>query len=69
MKKHSVVIRGHSTSFSLEEEFWQEFREIANDRRVSLAQLATQIDSQRKEDENLSSALRVFVLTTLKTAS
>ena len=66
MKKHSVSIRGHSTSFSLEPLFWDELKSIANARRQSIAQLVTQIDARRGDDENLSSALRVFILRTVK---
>lgn len=66
MKKHSVSIRGHRTSFSLEETFWIELKRIANDKGQSLAHLVTRIDAKRAEDENLSSALRVFILNHVK---
>ena len=64
MKKHSVIICGHSTSFSLEEIFWQEFKRIAKVQGKSVAALITQIDASRTT--NLSSALRVFVLEWVK---
>ena len=66
MKKRSVSIRGHRTSFSLEDEFWNELKAIAARRKMSLAQLVTQVDLRRGEDENLSSALRLFLLRDLK---
>ena len=66
MKKRSVSIRGHRTSFSLEDEFWNELKAIAALRKISLAQLVTQVDLRRGEDENLSSALRLFLLRDLK---
>lgn len=66
MKKRSVVIRGHSTSLSLEDPFWLELKSIARARKVSLAKLVTQIDNKRGEEVNLSSALRLFVLDTVK---
>ncbi|MCJ8307534.1 MAG: ribbon-helix-helix domain-containing protein [Rhizobiaceae bacterium] len=66
MKKRSVSIRGHRTSFSLEDEFWNELKAIAARRKISLAQLVTQVDLRRGEDENLSSALRLFLLRDLK---
>ena len=69
MNKRSVSIRGHRTSFSLEDEFWEELKQIAETRGISLAQLVTQVDVKRKEDENLSSALRLFVLRQLKSKS
>ena len=68
VNKRSVSIRGHRTSFSLEDEFWTELKQIAALRKISLAQLVTQIDLRRQEDQNLSSALRLFVLRQLKSA-
>lgn len=59
--KHSLTLRGHRTSVSLEEAFWQAFRNIALARDVTLNQLATQIDEARG-DIGLASAIRVFVL-------
>jgi predicted DNA-binding ribbon-helix-helix protein len=39
--KRSVVLAGHKTSVSLEEEFWATLKEIAGDRRVTLSALVT----------------------------
>ncbi len=64
MKKHSLVIQGHATSVSLEEEFWNALKEIAYNRNISLIALITDIDAQRTT--NLSSALRVFILKELQ---
>ncbi len=62
MQKKSVLIAGrHSTSISLEEEFFAALKNIAQDQKISLNQLITKIDSERKTD-NLSSALRLYVL-------
>ncbi|MEP1208785.1 MAG: ribbon-helix-helix domain-containing protein [Rhizobiaceae bacterium] len=66
MNKRSVSIRGHRTSFSLEDEFWNELKQLAAGRQISVAQLVTQIDLRRTEDQNLSSALRLHVLRQLK---
>ncbi len=63
MAKRSVVIAGHATSLSLEPEFWQALKQIAARRGVSLAALVAEIDAARTQ--NLSSALRVFVLRSL----
>jgi len=60
--KHSLTLRGHRTSVSLEAEFWQAFRDIAAERGVTLNQLAIQIDEGRSGDVGLASAIRVFVL-------
>lgn len=60
LKKHSVVIAGHTTSVSLEPPFWEELRRLAAARGLSLNALIADID--RTRPGNLSSALRVFVL-------
>ena len=60
IRKRSVLIAGHATSVSLEVEFWEALKSIAQDRRMSLNALVAEIDGQRKG--NLSSSLRVFVL-------
>ncbi len=59
-QKHSVSIRGHRTSITLEAEFWQSLKDIAAAGATSLNALIAAIDAQ--DPENLSSALRVFVL-------
>lgn len=62
--KRSVVVAGHRTSVSLEGPFWDELKRIAETRRVSLNQLVAEVDGRRQG--NLSSALRLLVLETLK---
>ena len=59
LRKHSIIISGHASSVSLEPEFWDELRLIADRLGLSLNQLVSQIDSDRTG--NLSSAIRVFV--------
>ncbi len=61
VRKHSLVIAGHSTSISLEGAFWDALREWAQERDMSVAALAAEIDATRGE-ANLSSALRVRLL-------
>ena len=58
--KRSIVIGGHKTSVSLEQAFWQAFKEIAILRKMTLSKLVMLIDAER--DGNLSSAIRLFVL-------
>jgi predicted DNA-binding ribbon-helix-helix protein len=65
LRKRSVTVAGHSTSFSLEEEFWQELQRVAHQRNLSLNALVSSIDASRAG--NLSSALRVFVLECYRT--
>ncbi len=59
--KRSIVVRGHKTSVSLEHPFWSSLKEIAKKRGVTLSELISEIDANRQQ-ANLSSALRVFVL-------
>ena len=64
IKKHSVLLFGHATSFSLEDEFWLELKQIAKQKRTSVLSLIKELDEKRQG--NLSSAIRVFVLNELK---
>ncbi len=59
--KRSLSLQGHRTSISLENEFWDALRAIATKRKISIAELVSEVDKARKS-VNLSSALRVFVL-------
>ncbi|GEP03459.1 ribbon-helix-helix domain-containing protein [Methylobacterium oxalidis] len=59
--KRSVMIAGHRTSVSLEEPFWDALRDIARGRDLSVQALIGEIDAGRGQ-QNLSSAIRVFVL-------
>ena len=58
---HTIVLAGHKTSVSLEDQFWEGLRVIAKDQRKTLSDLIGSIDTDRKHG-NLSSALRLFVL-------
>jgi len=60
VRKRSVLVAGHRTSVSMEEAFWDALKAAADGRGLSLNQLVTAIDGQRRG--NLSSALRLFVL-------
>ena len=64
IRKHSVILAGHSTSVSLEDIFWRELKLVAASEKRSLNNLIAEID--RKRQNNLSSALRVYVLVHLK---
>lgn len=64
MRKHSLLLNGHQTSVSLEDAFWDQLMTIAKARGQSINKLVTEIDHLRTT--NLSSALRVFVLSHLK---
>ena len=60
--KRSLTLKGHRTSVSLEDEFWQAFRQIANEKNMPINALATEIDIARDPEIGLASAIRVFVL-------
>jgi predicted DNA-binding ribbon-helix-helix protein len=59
--KRSIVIAGHKTSVSLEDEFWNGLKEIVQKQKMTLAGLVGDIDVRRLHT-NLSSAIRLFVL-------
>ena len=59
--KRSIVLAGHKTSVSLEDEFWKGLKEVARKRLMTLSALVDGIDAHRQQG-NLSSALRLFVL-------
>ena len=59
--KRSIVIAGHKTSVSLEDEFWSGLKEIARDQKATLSNLVGEVDTRRQHG-NLSSTIRLFVL-------
>jgi predicted DNA-binding ribbon-helix-helix protein len=59
--KRSMVVAGRKTSVSLEDAFWKALKEIADNLQVTSSSLVASIDSERQHD-NLSSAIRLFVL-------
>jgi predicted DNA-binding ribbon-helix-helix protein len=63
--KRSVAISGHRTSISLEGPFWDVLRQIAEREAISIQKLIGRIDAERGE-QNLSSAIRVFVVMSLQ---
>ncbi len=63
LKKHSLTLRGHRTSISLEEIFWAQLQGIAKKQNQSVQELIESIDKTRKG--NLSSAIRVYIVESL----
>ena len=63
--KRSIVVAGHKTSVSLEDAFWIGLKEIVRERHMTLSELVAEIDAQRQLG-NLSSALRLFVSTSIE---
>ena len=58
--KRSILINGHKTSLSLEDEFWRGLHEVAHDKNTTVPRLVEEID-RTTNNCNLSSAIRVFV--------
>lgn len=66
-QKHSLTLKGHRTSVSLEPEFWAAFRDIAAQDDKPINALASEIDAARAPEVGLASAIRVFVLARYRT--
>ncbi|MCO4316004.1 ribbon-helix-helix domain-containing protein [Phyllobacterium sp. 21LDTY02-6] len=62
VRKRSVTINGHRTSFSLEDPFYDIIIAIARQRQATLAQIIAEVDAERSPSSNLSSALRIHAL-------
>ena len=66
MNKSSVTIAGrHETSFTIEKEFFDELKQIAAARKLSLNELVTEIDSSRTQ-KSLSGSIRIYILNYVK---
>ncbi|MEN8892136.1 ribbon-helix-helix domain-containing protein [Planktotalea arctica] len=61
-QKRSLTLKGHRTSVSLEDAFWDAFRDIARDKGRAINDLAAEIDALRGSECGLASAIRLFVL-------
>ncbi|EAQ05440.1 ribbon-helix-helix domain-containing protein [Yoonia vestfoldensis] len=59
--KHSLTLRGHRTSVTLEDIFWTAFCDIARRDAKTINGLAAEIDAERG-DIGLASAIRIYVL-------
>lgn len=64
--KHSVTLKGHRTSISLEDEFWFALRDIAAENNRPVNALITDIDVARGTEAGLASAIRIYVLRCLQ---
>jgi predicted DNA-binding ribbon-helix-helix protein len=60
--KRSVSIAGHRTSVSLESEFWDALKAMAEAEALPLSTLIARIDAGRSASANLSRAIRLAVL-------
>ena len=62
VKKRSVSLSGHRTSYSIEEPFMEILRQMAAEQGIPLARLIGDIDTARPRQSNLSAALRLAAL-------
>lgn len=60
--KRSLTLRQHRTSVSLEDAFWQAFRDIAAEQGRAVNDLAAEIDEARGVETGLATAIRLYVL-------
>jgi predicted DNA-binding ribbon-helix-helix protein len=65
-RKHSLTLRGHRTSVSLEDAFWVEIRRLAEAEGRSVNEVIAEIDAARGVTSGLASAIRVHVLERVK---
>lgn len=65
-RKHSLTLRGHRTSVSLEDAFWEELQRLAEADGISVNELIARIDAARGVTAGLASAIRVYVLAAIK---
>ena len=59
--KRTVVVGTRKTSVAIEAPFWEALKEIAAAENLSLKELVTRINGERKRP-NLSSEIRLYVL-------
>ena len=65
-KKRSLTLKGHRTSVSIEDNFWEEFCKIAARQNISINELASQLDVTRELNSiSLASLIRDLVLNDL----
>ena len=65
-KKRSLTLKGHRTSVSIEDKFWEEFCKIACRKNLSVNELASQLDATRELNSiSLASLIRNLVLADL----
>lgn len=69
VKKRSISLSGHRTSYSVEDEFLEILKTMAAAQSIPLARLISRIDAERSRDTNLSSALRLAALAHLKSGN
>ena len=65
-RKRSLTLKGHRTSVSLEDKFWNEFCKLATRKKIIVNELASQLDATRELNSiSLASLIRDLVLADL----
>lgn len=64
----NIVVEGRRTSVRLEQEMWDAIREIAVREGVSIHDICTMVDAERRES-SLTAGLRVFIMSYFRTAA
>ncbi|MEO1536489.1 MAG: ribbon-helix-helix domain-containing protein [Pseudomonadota bacterium] len=67
--KRSLTLRQHRTSVTLEDPFWNAFRDIADQQGRAINDLAAEIDAARDIETGLATAIRLYVLDHYKRAA
>jgi len=62
VKKVSISLSGHQTSITIEDEFFEVLKKIAENEKTSVAAIINSIDKNRRSDSNLSSEIRIWIL-------
>lgn len=65
-RKHSLTLRGHRTSVSLEDAFWDELQRLADAKGKSVNELVAEIDGARGVTSGLAAAIRLYILHAVK---
>jgi predicted DNA-binding ribbon-helix-helix protein len=66
VRKRSISLNGHRTSYSIEDAFQVHLERLAGARGMPLAKLIAEVDAEPRRSGGLSSALRLHVLKTLE---
>lgn len=69
VKKRSVIMRGHKTSLSLEDAFWDEIGKLAAKNGITVGEYLYKLFIAKPEGQGLSSAARCAVLREAQRAS
>ena len=60
-----MKVNGHDTSVFIEQEFWIELKNISKLQKKSISRIVSNVDKNKKT-QNLSSAIRLYLLNHLK---